>query len=580
MRRSTAWTVAPLVAGGLLACSNEGTLISEEPTVDLVVDSPTYGEFLGDDTVEVRGSVTPAFATLTVEGEPVPVGEDGRFELVLPVEHAYRIVELEATVPARRGVVTDAERLPVFRGHHPMDTWPGGTVMRFTPGGLDVIGKSLGAAIDATGWEQQLLTAAPAFDLGFVTVTPTAIEHEPTVVFLIPHEGGIDMAATLIEVALIADVALDIGGVPVVLPARFVYDEIALGATITPALDEAGVITMSLSDADIVFGTPSVELVGIGGLPLDFLLGGLTSLIEPLGEGLIDGLLGQFDGLELGGPFEFQTDLFGTSLDVRLSELYTDSDGVAAGLGMGIGEPAATGPLGIPAPVEPDPAVHLALGLHEAILDQALSEQILGLVTQDLDLAGLFGNVIGAGITALPGGDDAPEAEGWCLALNPGTAHVVRLQEGIAPLAVLYMPDVFVDVGVMQGGACQDWLQASLAMEVGIDVRDGTAVGISMAVPEGAVLFYGADEDEWTEAEVVDGLGRFIVGSLELFAGNLSFDLADLLGGLGGGLGIPGLDGMAIAPRLVSSTPLRDADGAHPEGLYSLGMSLFAEPAP
>jgi hypothetical protein len=157
---------------------------------------------------------------------------------------------------------------------------------------------------------------------------------------------------------------------------------------------------------------------------------------------------------------------------------------------------------------------------------------------------------------------------------------VVRLQEGIAPLAVLYMPDVFVDVGVMQGGACQDWLQASLAMEVGIDVRDGTAVGISMAVPEGAVLFYGADEDEWTEAEVVDGLGRFIVGSLDLLAGNLSFDLADLLGGLGGGLGIPGLDGMALAPRLVSSTPLLDADGAHPEGLYSLGMSLFAEPAP
>ena len=55
------------------------------------------------------------------------------------------------------------------------------------------------------------------------------------------------------------------------------------------------------------------------------------------------------------------------------------------------------------------------------------------------------------------------------------------------------------------------------------------------------------------EEEVVTGLGDFLVGSMDLLAGNLEFDLADILGGAGGtggqggglgGLGIPGLEGI------------------------------------
>ena len=89
----------------------------------------------------------------------------------------------------------------------------------------------------------------------------------------------------------------------------------------------------------------------------------------------------------------------------------------------------------------------------------------------------------------LPGGEDAPDdAEGWCLNINPGTASVVRMQEGLDPL-VLYLPDMIVDIGVIRvlgkiGWLCHYWRS-------GITVEDGAEIGIALDVGEGAVLYYG-----------------------------------------------------------------------------------------
>lgn len=559
----------------LAACSSEGTLVDAAPDVSVTFTSPSYGEFLGDGPIEVTGVVTPASAALVVEGEAIEADADGVFSLSVPFEDAYRILDATAEL---RGV-SDRARLPVFRGQAPADTWPASSTVRLTPAGLDAIGAGMGGLIDQTGWSEQLGSALPAFDLGFVSIEPNGVTHEPTVVQLIPHDEGIDVYVTLREVTLHTELVADLGQGPIALPATITYDEIAIGALAVPEMTADGEIALTLTDPDIVFGEPSIDLFGIPGLPLDFLLSGLASLIEPLGESLLDPLLSSFDGLPLGGPFDFETDLFGTSLAVSLADLYTDPDGLAVGLGMGIDAPAPR-TVQILTPVESDPRVHLALGVHEALLDQALSEQVLGMVSQDLDLGGLLGNVIGVGILALPGGDDAPDSdEGWCLSVDPGTAHVVRARDTIAPLATLYMPDVMVNVGIKDGNSCDEWLVASLAMNVDINVERGTAVGIDLAVPEGAVLYYGADADEWTEDEVVTGLGGFLVSSIGLVSGNLQFDIADLLGGGAlTDLGIPGMEGMALEPSLISSTPMLDEAGEHPEGQYSLGIQLFATP--
>ena len=568
------FSIVSLCCLALLGCKNEGTLINATPDVSVVIESPVYGEFLGDGPVEIRGVVSPPGAALVVEGVAVEPNADGSFAATVEFEDAFRIIDAQAEL---RGV-TDRARLPVFRGLAPMDTWPESAILQLTPSGLDAIGRGMGGLIDQTGWDEQLASALPSFDLGFVTVTPTGIDHDPTVLALVPHDGGIDMYITLVNVSLVTEVAFDLGGGPIAIPATFTYSEVAIGALATPGIDDQGQITLTLSDADITFGEPTIDIAGIPGLPLDFLLSGLGALIEPLGEALLDPLLGSFDGLVLGGPFDFETDLFGTTLAVALADLATDDNGLAIELGMGIDGPAPMGPVAIERPAETNPDVHVALGVHGALLDRALSEQVLGLVTQELDLGGVFGNVIGIGILALPGGDDAPDSEdGWCLSVNPGTAHVVRAQNSVAPLATLYMPDVIVNVGIKDGDDCEEWLSASLAMNVNINVTNGTAIGIGFAVPEGAVLSYGADPDSWTEEEVVEGLGGFLVNSIGLLAGNLSFDLADILGGdLLGGIGIPGLEGLAFEPQLISSTPLLDEAGEPVEGQFSLGIQLFA----
>ena len=559
----------------LIGCKNEGTLVNNMPDVSLEITSPSYGEFLGDGPISVRGTVSPPSATLMIEGELVQADSDGNFETEVDFEDAYRIIDADVSFRD----ITDRQRVPVFRGQKPIDTWPGSAVLQLTPAGLDVIGRALGAPIDDLGWEEQLLGIVPPIDLGGFSITANEITHEPTEIRLIPTDDGIGVFLTFVDIALVAETTIDIAGTPLTVPATFTYDEILIGGVAVPEISADGEIILSMGEGDLSFGNATVEITGLGPLPLDFLLDGIEQAIEPLADQVLSGVFGFIDGVSLGGPIDFEQDLFGTALSVKLSELSTSPNGLDIGLGMGIDAPAALGPVEILSPQESDPSVHLALGVHEALLDQALSEQVIGLVTQDLDLGGFLGNIIGVGILALPGGDDAPDSEdGWCMAINPGTAHVVRAQATIAPLATLYMPDVMVDVGIKDGDDCESWLVASLAMNVNINVSNGTAIGIGFDVPEGAVLFYGADEDEWEEAAVVEGLGTFIVSSTSLLAGNLQFDIADILGGgLLGGIGIPGLENVALEPALISSTPMLDENGEQPEGQFSLGIQLFSE---
>jgi hypothetical protein len=272
------------------------------------------------------------------------------------------------------------------------------------------------------------------------------------------------------------------------------------------------------------------------------------------------------------------TDLLGVPVQAQLSEVAGDTNGLRAGVGIGIGAPIATGALALPSPgaaFDTTEPVHAALGLHEGLLQSMLSSTVADLLEQEITLSGTLGELIGSGVRALPGGSAAPvEAEGWCVAVDPRAARVARLQPGLAPLAALYLPDVEVDIGVVTGGTCAPWLEASLALVVGLDVSDGTKLGMDVAVAEGAVLSYATD-GEWEEQEVVAGLGGFLGGILGLFGSQLEVDVADLAGGLvAGDDPIAGLlDG--IEPRIVASQELRDETGVHPEGLYEIGLSLW-----
>jgi hypothetical protein len=285
-------------------------------------------------------------------------------------------------------------------------------------------------------------------------------------------------------------------------------------------------------------------------------------------------VLSEYGTFELGGPFAFEQDLMGTMLAAELYDLTGDEQGLALGLGVAIDEelPATSPAIAVPG-LDDAPDAQVAIGLHEGLLDLMIGDTLLGMLDQGMDLGGFMGDMVGNIMENLPGGEDIPDNDGWCFSIEPGDAYVVRMHEGIDPLAVLYLPDLQVDVETMQGSSCESWLEASLAVELGLGVSDdGTIIGVDLEVVEGAVLDYRA-EPGWDEAEVVEGLGGFLESILSLMGGMIEINLADLLGGSTDLLGM----GIAVEPRIVDSVVLADDDGTWTEGLYAVSLDVFAE---
>ena len=533
----------------MAACSSGSFKIPQEE-LTLRVDSPVYGEFFGDDFITVSGQVTDPTALVWVEGLQVNVGTDGTFHVELPVGGPYRNVDIEAANPKTHL----RERLPVFSGHDPLETWPGGMSLRFTPRGLDRIGEQLGQTID----DLQIFEGI-AGGIGAVAT------YRPTDVTLVPSDTGLELVATFRDLEF--ELGFDVFGLGNL---AIGFDEIALGATLLPEVDANGIIVLTVTDSTVVLGAPILELGMLNPQILEDLLGGLTGGLGDLLDGLLDGVLGN-TGIPLGGPFEFETDLLGMTLSMALDDLFTDSDGLGLVLGVGIGAEA------VPVTVVTAPSwigggtADLTLGVHEGLFQMLLASDLLDLLQQDLDLGGVFGTLLGTTIEALPGGYMAPANEGWCLSIDPGEARVARMQSGTDPLAMLYLPDMTFDVGYNTATtSCSPWLEASVALEIGFVVQGGSTLGLEMNVAEGVIERYESTGN-WTEDEVIAGLGGLLEGVMGLVGGQVEFDLADILGGGGIGGGLLGDTSMTI----LDSEQLDGVDGRPVEGLYGLPIRLW-----
>jgi hypothetical protein len=552
----------------LLACDAGKAVYDEEGfqtevNYTLTITEPEYGEFYQEGPIPVSGVVSPYIETILIEDQEIAVNEDGTFEGEVPFVKEYEIVEVM--------VGTTRERIPVFAGNSPMETWPGGMAARVLPNGLDALGKQLGSMIDSTGWFETIADQLPEIDNGSWGMRPVAVLQDPTEVALSTSPSGVEVDFTLNGVGIEYEIwwngALGVGSESVIIE----FQTIAIGATADPILDENGILTFSLYDADLTMDDPDFIFGQNNAVILETILElGSQWILEPIGETLLDTIMGELGTLELGGPFAFETDFLGSPMGIALDELYGDQDGLAleleVALGNGLEENASYVP--IPTANDAQEGAQFAIAVHEGILDQLLSKELLSTFTQDLDLSGFAGDIIGNAVITLPGGDEAPDADGWCLTLNPGDASVVRMQEGIEPLAYLYLPDMIINVGVDTGSGCTDWLVMSLAAEIGVEISEGTKIGIDMNVGEGAVLYYGATEFE--EDAVIEGFGSYLSTLLSLFGGFAEFDLADMLGGADLGLG---LEDFSI--EILDSQKIYDFYDEWPEGLFSLSVNLW-----
>ena len=139
----------------------------------------------------VSGIIQPANAVLTIDGQQVIADETGAFPLNLPIAGACEIVDVQMPQADIR------ERIPVFSGQHPSETWPGGMAARVLPSGLDALGAQLGALVDETGWADLISEQLPELDGGWIGLQPVGVLHDPTVVAMSGSEDGIAIDFTL-----------------------------------------------------------------------------------------------------------------------------------------------------------------------------------------------------------------------------------------------------------------------------------------------------------------------------------------------------------------------------------------------
>ncbi|MCB9683258.1 MAG: hypothetical protein H6733_17465 [Alphaproteobacteria bacterium] len=574
MRPAASSLVVALALVAVSGCSETGALDGEDVVVplSLQIDTPTYGAFLGTDVARIAGRVTPITASVTVEGVVVPVKVDGSFLVDVPVRRPYKILDIAAT----DGTEVMSERFPVFRGRDPLESWPGALTARLTPDGLIALETVLEGTV--TDLLDQAVPAGTVFPVG------NGIELELVGITLGAFDVTLDPTAEGLEATFGVDDAVievvvhgSIGGFPLDVPGALTFPEAALAARLDLSISDQGEVMVGLTEPDVAFEVPTVELFGAN---LDFLSDLIAQNLdlETLLSDQLDGLLGGLDGVPVFGPIDFETDLLGTSIAVSLTDLTTDDKGVGLGLGIGLGGPVPPSAKDVPLPGDDfSGRTDLALAVHDGLLQLLLDSDLLDLLDTDLQLPGFLGVFFDPLIEGLPGGGQVPEHDGWCVSIDPGDAKVARFGVGDDPLAGIYMPVAGVTFSTLPpgGGACEPWLVTSLALEVALDVSQGTKLSIDLSVPEGIVVSYGAvgaDEDE-----IVPRIGGLLESLLSLLGGFTEIDLADLLGGGAGGVaGLP-LDGLSL--EIQDSKRLIGADGAPVEDMVEIGVSLFGDPA-
>jgi len=566
----------PLLAAGV-GCKtdyNIKTHTAEEEPLALEVTGPAYGTFLGDEPAVVTGTVTPTHAVLEVEGERVYPNADGSFSVEVPVDHAYRNLDVKASLRSQE----ESWRTPVFRGEDPSLTWPGGITMRLLPDGMARMGVFVGQMIDDFGWAAQLGALLPSYEGDVFQVRAIGVFHDPTVVDLYPAEDVIGAGVTLNNVKLEYEVAVDWLGLSTELSIAFA--EIGIDAELSPWLDGDGILWLGLDEPGITLGEADVVLGPLEGWIAELVIDWVNDyVLEPLADLLLGFVVGQFAELEVGGPLAGEFDLLGTPLSVALSELVTESLGIGAEVGIGIGSPASASGLGIVIPDETTPGTEdadAAIAVHEGLLQVAIGDLMFDLIDNELDsMLALAGPLLGNIFTALPGGEQVPADVAWCFSLEPGDAYVARLHEGTAPLGSIYMPDFVIDAGFKQGSSCSTWLKASMATEIDVTVTDGSQIGLDISMPEGAILQYGAEDVH--HDEVVAALGDGLAGTLGGLLGSFAIDLGDLLGGEADPEDPLSTITSNLDIQVQDSRRFDDGPAAMDESMYAVSLGLFPD---
>ena len=97
MRRAFPVLVVLLALAG---CGGDDPPPRDPAAVRLTIEAPADTATVKEDTVELRGRVSPARATVEVAGEAAPVS-DGAFSKTVKLDEGVNVIDVSATMPGR-----------------------------------------------------------------------------------------------------------------------------------------------------------------------------------------------------------------------------------------------------------------------------------------------------------------------------------------------------------------------------------------------------------------------------------------------------------------------------------------------
>jgi hypothetical protein len=91
----------PLLAAlALTACGGADRPPPDPPAVRLTITSPRDAAVVREDSLELKGRVSPARASVQVGGEPTPVSQ-GAFATTVALEEGTNVIDVSASMPGR-----------------------------------------------------------------------------------------------------------------------------------------------------------------------------------------------------------------------------------------------------------------------------------------------------------------------------------------------------------------------------------------------------------------------------------------------------------------------------------------------